>query len=260
MLDEKLLKVRQDILEKFSDLVFNEEKHTYFVGSRQYPSVSGILKNFSEPFDPNAARRYAEKNGFDESQVKLAWSGEGDIANANGHRVHLFGEEYVNWKYLGIGDKPVVSCKQSLGALQFWNRLPNRFYPIFTELRMYNEKLGYAGTADILCYDLKTDKLVIMDYKTNKSIINEYSSPLLNIDPEYNLKQDNFGKYTLQFNLYQILLEELGYQVSGRILIWLREQEKNKEDGTANLYKTMQTLDVTTSLRTYFENNPLKKM
>lgn len=256
MLTDNLLRIREDIKNKFSLLEFNEEKHTYSINNKYLPSVSGLLKSFYEPFDPSVAKRYAIKNGFDEEQVKLAWFGEGEIANDNGNRVHIFGENYVNWKFLGIGEKPNVTCKQSLGVLQFWNHLPERFTPIFTELRMYSESLGYAGTTDILCFDNQTGKLIIMDYKTNKEIVDERQKPLYHIDTIHNLRQDNLGKYTLQFNLYQILLEEIGYEIGGRILIWLREQEKD-QNGNAILYRTFKTKDVSQDIRSFLHKNPI---
>lgn len=150
----------------FKDLKFDEPSHTYTVNGVKYPSVSSLIKNFYEEFDSSGvAPVYASRRGFNEQQVIDAWLGEGKIASDKGHRVHLFGEDYVKWRYFGMGEEPKVSCKQTLGIVDFWNNFPDYLVPVATELQMYSEEYGYSGTADIIAKDKRDDSLLVLDYK-----------------------------------------------------------------------------------------------
>ena len=89
----------------------------------------------------------------------------------------------------------------------------------------------------------------IVTHNTNKTLTSEYGQELLkNIPTKYNLKQDNFGKYTIQTNLYQIMVEDAGFEVEGRLIIHLREDKPKKM-----LYQTHRTIDLTKDLRPFLE-------
>lgn len=239
--------------EPFTNVSFQEEGHIYNIEGNKKPikSVSGLLKYLYEPFDTDKiAPKWAKDRGLDVEDVKLAWEGEGDIANAHGTRVHLIGENYVKWRYFGDGERPVPIDKQSLGAIQFINDLPDYLVPVATELIMFSPLYWYVGTCDGVLYNTRTGKFIIYDYKTNKALKDDFKKPLLKyVNPYYNLLQDNFGKYSAQFSFYQILLEEVGFEVQGRILVWLKEDKKNKK-----LYQTFKTENITSDLRLFLES------
>lgn len=242
-----LLEIWSDLKKKFPDLKFIEETHTYYIAGKKLPSVSTLLKNFYEGFNTEeVSLRYSLKRGFDQRDVKDAWQGENDIANNKGHDVHLFGELYVQWKYFGIGQKPKCTSKQHLAIIEFWNDLPPHIVPVATELQMYSKTLGYCGTTDFILYDLHKEVYYIGDYKTNKTLFSESekypAKPLKYISSELNLLQENYGKYSLQFSFYQILLEEVGLKVGGRILVYLQEKDDK-------LYQKFNTPDATLDLR-----------
>ena len=246
-MQDTLIAIWGDLKGKYPELEFIEKTHTYYIAGKKLPSVSTLLKSFYEDFDSETVSlKYSLKRNFDVQDVRDAWQGENDIANDKGHDIHLFGELYVQWKYFGIGTKPKCTSKQHLAIIEFWNDLPAHLVPVATELQMYSKALGYCGTADIIVYDLLNDCYWIMDYKTNKTLFNDNekypAKPLFHINPEFNLKQENYGKYALQFSFYQILLEEVGLKVGGRVLIYLQEKEDK-------LYQKFQTPDVTKDLR-----------
>lgn len=241
----EILKYREGLMSHFKDLKFDEPSHTYTVNGVKYPSVSSLIKNFYEEFDSSGvAPIYANRRGFNEQQVIDAWLGEGKIASDKGHRVHLFGEDYVKWRYFGIGEEPKVSCKQTLGIVDFWNNFPTYLVPVATELQMYSEEYGYSGTADIIAIDTRVNELLILDYKSNRDILEVGKPPLYHIPQEYSLTQNNLGKYALQFSFYQNLLQLKGYSVKGRVLIWLNEDKDNKK-----LYRTFKTPDLVEPLK-----------
>ena len=58
--------------------------------------------------------------------------------------------------------------------------------------------------------------------------------------PFEHLEQNNFNKYQFQLSYYQIILEQTGYDVSNRVIVWL------KRDGE---YEIHSTTDYTKELR-----------
>ena len=95
---------------------------------------------------------------------------------------------------------------------------------------MYSEEFGIAGTADIICYNLKTKKLKILDYKTNKDLFKNYKEQKM-LPPFDNFLDCSFNMYKLQLSMYQYFIEQTGYEVESRTLIWL------KPDGTYETHK-----------------------
>lgn len=234
------MEIRNKLLEAFKDIDFIEETHSYYLNGEQLPSVSSLLKHFYEEFDSyNIGLRYAEKMGLRPEDVWKSWEGTSKIATDKGHRVHTFAENYANWRYFGIGQCPEVTCKQTLGVIQFFNSFPSWLNPAATELQMYNEEYGYSGTADLPLQNDRTNKLLVTDYKSNLELFDESKPLLYHIDPSYGLRQDNYGKYCLQFSFYQLLLELKGFEVEDRVLIWLNEDKENKK-----LYRTYRTPDL----------------
>ena len=164
--------------EPFKDLKFYEEGHKYEVlthPGKPIKSVSSLLKYFYEEFDTETmADKWANSRNLPVEFVKAAWSGEGDIANTHGSKVHLIGENYVKYKFLG--DKKITMIphclpidKQSLGAIQFIEDLPDYLIPVAVELAMFNEELWFCGTCDGILYNTKNGKLIIYDFKSNKT-------------------------------------------------------------------------------------------
>ena len=92
-------------------------------------------------------------------------------------------------------------------------------------------------------------KSLIVTHNTNKALTDTYKKDsLFHVDPRYDLIQDNFGKYSAQFSFYQILLEDMGFEVQARVLVWLNEDKKKKR-----LYKTFKTKSITSDLRKFLE-------
>ena len=108
----------------FPGISFQEDIHKYTIAGqedRPIKSVSALMKYFYEEFDSDTlAEKYAKSRKLDPEDVKLAWAGEGTISTTHGTKVHLFGEDYIKWKWLGeLDEPPVVFDKQSLGVKQF---------------------------------------------------------------------------------------------------------------------------------------------
>lgn len=221
----------------FEGLVLNHDTHTYTVPGRKnpLPSVSGLIKEFTIPFDAKAVSERIAGKGRG-AELRKSWKAIADEACDRGNRVHDFGERYMFDRSL------IPSCPQEKAVKKFWDELPEFIVPIMPELQMYHKQFFFAGTADILLYDKRTDSIVIADYKTNKDLFKNYKEKTL-VGPFTHLLDSPFNKYQLQFSYYQLLLEQTGLRVSSRKLIWLERNGNYKmfdtEDFTHELYNTL---------------------
>lgn len=220
-------------------LVFNEEEHRYYLGIREIPSVSTIVKEYA-PFDVKAKALNCSKNpkhehfGKSPEEIIAIWEEKRDASAAAGTSVHEFGEACFLVK---MGRKSEVDIRYSdrftekgfeartpkeEAVAKWWDDLDmQRFVPVAKELRIVNPYLEYAGTFDLLLYDLQNHFYILRDYKTNADLFKDFGQKLkapLNI-----IKATDYGKYTLQQNLYKIQLENIGINIGSIELIWLLE-------------------------------------
>ncbi|MBQ2173850.1 MAG: hypothetical protein II453_01875 [Alphaproteobacteria bacterium] len=145
---------------------YNEEKHEYTLDGKVVPSVTELAKKFS---------------GLDTTwlQAHPEFAERGTIMHNQLADWFTNGTEPTDEKAIAIAGK-IVS-------------IPERQQ---CEVLVYNEALGYAGTADMI---VKKDKTIqaIIDFKSsdNKSVRNR-------------------NYYTCQLNLYRLALESMGADVS----------------------------------------------
>ena len=88
------------------------------------------------------------------------------------------------------------------------------------EVRTFSKDFGYAGTCDLLFYNAKTKRFVIADYKTNKDLFKNFRGQVM-LPPFHYMLDMPLNHYQLQLSFYHILLEEAGYEIESRQLIWL---------------------------------------
>lgn len=227
--------IKKSIIDFYSGLTFDEEAHRYFVkGVPIEKSVSAKLKDFSLPFNRDfLSKRVAYSRGITQEEVLAEWKLAADTAIQTGNQAHLFGELYAFNRDL----RP--QSQFEVAIMKFWNDLPPYIVPVITELQMYHREQLYAGTADIILYNMQTEKFIIGDYKTNKDLFKNHKNQKLT-GRFSNFLDNPFNKYQLQLSYYQILLEQTGVQVSNRKLIWLLP------DGNYNMYECQ---DLTQYLR-----------
>jgi hypothetical protein len=235
------LKLKQE----FGRILFTEDTHSYVLDDESLPSVSHKLKSFYKPFDSNIAKFVAGKGKYKEMnayEVKQSWKQKAQEAAEFGTKIHLFGEKYVT-------DCIKPSNNFELGIVQWWMDLPSFVIPISLEQIVFSEKYSYAGTGDILLLNLRTGGIIIADYKTNEDLFKNYNNQKM-YEPFDDLLDNAFNKYQLQLSHYQLALEEKGFIVESRVIIWLTEnKEKNK------YYRQYQTEDYTLELKKYYGNN-----
>lgn len=233
-----------EALQKMKDSVrglsFEPVSHTYTFYGQVLKSVSSIVEMFHEPFDAQGTAAKCSINpkhkmfGKPVPEILKLWEENRDKSAADGTAVHEFGEACFLWctgnEHLidekfqqRITTEGLVSLTPKEEAVaRWWQALDeNTYVPVSKETRLANPLLGYAGTFDLLLYNLQDKAFELTDYKTNKDLFNSYGKKLL---PPLNfIPSDDKGKYTIQQNLYKIQLNNLGINVNKMKLIWLKE-------------------------------------
>lgn len=255
---EIVTKTRQLILEAFQDLEFYEDTHTYILNGKRLESASCIAHRFeSRPFDTEVQSvKYSAKHGMTPEYWQREWKINGFKAAALGTKTHEYGESLA-YLYAGHPEfiRPAIlpqymaeenylapiHTKEEAAKL-FLDELPSCYHLVLNEARIYsgknpistkNLKEQICGTFDMLYYydgegDESKAGFMIFDYKTNKKLYNEFNSQY-NVNLRYpfgDLCEEAFGEYTIQLNLYALMLEDIGLNLIEKSLIWL------KDDGT----------------------------
>ncbi len=261
--------IREHILSSFSNLVFKEKGHTYHVKEDgktiKLQSVSSIVSSF-EPYAnwDLITENYAAKNGMTVEAVSRMWKEKNIRSTNNGTSTHLFLESYM-WFFIGHPEKidPIIKPQyedgylipygnKQIAGVKYFEDLYNTYYndsvqikvyPVIPEARMYvfkDNKFGlkkrFAGTTDItLAFEDPSDskwKLISDDWKTNESLTNSFSrnKGKMMEHPFENYVDESFSHYTIQLSAYQIMLNQLEYEVPYRNIVWL------KEDSTYDRY------------------------
>ena len=252
MLDENLVKskvveCRDLVLEKFGDIKFIEEGHHYFIGETEYTPVSNIIKEFEPVVDwDKKAEDYAIKWKRKKEDVQKDWKLNNLKSTISGTRTHEFGESYTNVlcghpeliceqnkpQYIKEYNTMVATYPKEDAVIKFYDELEKNFHPVGAEFKLSTKYIKgvrpICGTCDLLFYDSDNDGYVIMDWKTNKSLIKEYNrtNGIMMTGCMSKFYDEPLSHYTLQFNIYQKLLESIGVKIIDRVLIWL------KDDGT----------------------------
>ena len=240
---------RDLIKQKFSEINFIEEGHKYFIGEKEYTPVSNIIKLY-EPYvnwDEKAAGS-ARKLGKTKEEVLWDWKYNNLRSTISGTRTHTFGESYTNLmcghpelicddnkrQYLKEYNLIMPTYPKEEAVKKFYDEKPENLHCIGAELMLstrYMENVKpICGTCDILFYEENLENpeesgFVLGDWKTNKSLI-KYFARNKGIYMEYpfiSMYDEPLSHYTIQFNLYQTMLESIGIKVIGRKLIWLKE-------------------------------------
>lgn len=251
----EIQEIREKIISTYTNkLVFVEGPHEYYLDGVKYISVSEVTHKYkpmtSEQMAENCVKKWHKDQdptykyyGMNKHEILALWKVKSDKACEFGTNVHAFGESMFYYM-IGEPEKILDECKDQFdeegphpinaheeAVVKFWEDLPESFVPVLAETKVFNRNgTQYAGTFDILFYYVEkpnSDKngLVIFDYKTNEDLFKNYREQTL-LWPFNDMLDQNASYYTLQLGCYQVPLENLGYKVIARRLIWV------KPDGT----------------------------
>lgn len=247
LVSQRIKECRDLVIDKFSDIEFIEEGHIYKIDGTEYISVSNIIKKYEPEVDwDQKAADYARKWGKKKEDVQKEWKLNNLKSTISGTRTHSFGESYTNLlcghpeliceqnkpQYIKEFNTMVSTYPKEDAVKKFYDELEDNLHPVGAEFKLSSKyienTLPICGTCDILFYNNNDDTFVLGDWKTNKSLIKEYSRyhKIMMTGCVSNMISEPISEYTIQFNLYQKMLESIGINISDRILIWL------KDDGT----------------------------
>jgi len=186
------------------------------------------------------------KYGRKKEDVQKDWKLNNLKSTISGTRTHEFGESYTNVlcghpeliceqnkpQYIKEYNTMVSTYPKEDAIIKFYDELEKNLHPVGAEFKLSSQYLDWAekicGTCDLLFYDSDKDGYVIGDWKTNKSLIKEFARTngirMTGCMSKY--VDEPLSHYTLQFNIYQRLLESIGVKIIDRVLVWL------KDDGT----------------------------
>lgn len=228
--------VRKDLLEMFSDLKFDEARHLYYVNGENYPSVSKKLEDHYEKFNKKLwLERCAKRDGVPTWELEKQWDNKRDVACDMGHDTHDFLEHYKS------GLEHLADIPQKKAGIKFFNDYINCKNPRYTiicrELRMCHRIFKFAGTTDMLLWDNIEQCIVVEDWKTNEDLFKTYGYLKAPFD---NYQSNPFNKYQLQFNYYQLMIEQQKkYRVGNRLLVYLGVDEEYKVYSCENLIRKL---------------------
>ncbi len=143
----------------------------YYYNDRKYVSVTNVLKAIAKPALVNWAARTAAQAIFDDpykvstvNQAAQAIYKTKEKAGDRGSRVHEFAQamtEGAEWPENPDGYEAAV--------ISFLKTMTPEV--LFTEVNVYSDTHGYAGTADLIAKI--ADKTWLIDYKTSRAVYPE---------------------------------------------------------------------------------------
>ena len=247
----EIQEIREKIVETYTNkLIFLEGPHEYYLDGVQYMCVSDVTHKYKpvtgEQMAENCVKKWQKDQdpsykyyGLTKEEILAQWAVKSGHACEFGTEVHAFGESMFYYM-IGEPEKILPECADKFrdgiphptslheeAVVKFWEDIPETFVPVLAETKVFNRNgTPYAGTFDILFYyvDEKNPRksgLVIFDYKTNEDLYKNFRGQKL-LWPFNDMLDMSYSYYTLQLGCYQVPLENLGYKVIGRRLIWLR--------------------------------------
>lgn len=205
----------------FTGLTFNEELHKYFINGKLLEgSVSKIVERFHLQFEKEKISYFiAKSKGITQEEVLKEWEENNKKSIIKGNKIHKFCENYFYNK------STIPETLYDKYAVMLFHEIPNHIIPIAPEIKMYHKEYLFPGTMDLLLYNTKKDKYIIVDYKSNEDLYKNYRGQKL-LEPFNNYLDTPLNKYKIQLSLYQILIEQIpDIKVENRAIFWIPERE-----------------------------------
>lgn len=217
------------------DIKFDEPTHVYTIkGNSNYKSVTTWIHEFFAPFDADkviakmkSGRNWGPSNkyyGQTDQEIKDGWKKNGREAAEMGTAMHLNIERYYNEQPYTAGFTDTKEHQLFQGFLQ-----NHKQYKAFrTEWSVYSKIYRLAGSIDMTCIDPNdAKKVVLADWKRAKEIkyTNHWEK---GIGPLSDIDNCNYWHYTLQLNVYRMILEKYyAKEVSEMFLVVLHPDQNS---------------------------------
>lgn len=203
-------------------LRFDALSHRYFAcgtgddgctDAAELVSVTTWVKRNFDPFDaPAIAARIAARDGRSTADVLADWEYKRNDAAERGTRVHETAEDAIldrEPRHAPRDDRERAMFAAAWQAVQDMRDAGYEF--IAAEFPVFSERLGLAGTIDLMARD-GNGALLMLDWKTNESI---------DADPKYGnphglgacaaVPDCNLYHYAMQLATYETIIHTEGY-------------------------------------------------
>lgn len=252
---ENLNSIRELILNASSKIKFEEKEHRYFYDGEECIPVSKVIDFFIQETDfDKVAQNYCRKNNLIKpwQEVRQEWTMKGVCSTTNGTFVHQYGEDLtkicnINSSFIGDVSPHLkefcevdnyyipIHPKQIAIYKYFEYCLSNKEIPFLAEIKLVLDKYKISGTFDQLVYSIPKKGFVIRDYKTNETLTKSFVKPMLKPFELYN--DEALSHYIIQQNIYSLMLREIGVEVLGKELVWVKENGQFELISLPNLEK-----------------------
>jgi CRISPR/Cas system-associated exonuclease Cas4 (RecB family) len=206
------------------DITFIEKSHTYVNKYNEIlVSASTLVHKYTPEFDPDGSiiKRCAERDGIPISELRKKWDYERDSANERGTNFH---KQAQHWVETGtILDADYKDIVKQLSEIPFQGKL-------MSETVLFSNDLGIAGTVDLI--DIyRNNECDLKDFKTNKKLKksafwSKQGGYSMMLPPVKHLQNCNFITYSLQLEIYSILLEENGFWVNSKEILYIHPKKR----------------------------------
>lgn len=206
--------------ERDERLAFVADSHTYFLdGSHKFNvSVTGVCGNFGEDFKTDLIihRMVSSKNWprddymidddgdmrpMTKQEIKAKWDFGRDDAGNRGTYMHSL----IEW--LLTDPRTMMYVAEIKMFFNFYEAYLTNTTPYRLEWRIFDEDLDIAGSVDFVGKNAD-GTFCLVDWKRSKEIKFEAYNNKKMKEPFSMLPDSNFGKFSLQLNLYKMLLEK----------------------------------------------------
>jgi ATP-dependent exoDNAse (exonuclease V) beta subunit len=202
---------------------FIKKTHTYTIGDKTLISVTKFISQFFKEFNEKEMAKLmaliSKRKGLKGQGIRY-WKKHWKQMSQHGTRVHQALEDFINsgqtpkqeqedLQKTMAGVSYIVQARKDLG----------RGYEYKTEVKIFDENLGMAGTIDLMIE--KGKEIHLVDWKTNKKIEQQGYKGAKAKAPLDHLPDCNYIKYSLQLNMYRHLLEQKGFNVKSMTLVHL---------------------------------------
>jgi ATP-dependent exoDNAse (exonuclease V) beta subunit len=204
--------MKEDTNKTDHTIIFNEEEHTYTVKEtgQTLTSCTRFISNFFPKFDTEYwLEECSKRENISKEQLAQRWEHQKNVACDTGSNIHKFAEQLIN-------DEKTILPKNDYESVLFFvtknqvKKLKRDYELVATEKILFSEKLGLAGTTDIIMK--KDDTLYIFDWKTNNEMVLENPQEKC-LKPLSHLDSCDITKYSLQLNIYKkLILQEKYYE------------------------------------------------
>lgn len=194
---------------------FQEKGHKYWIDndSTDVVSVTTYIKSFFEEFDTDRVisgilKKYEYHNDpsykyykMDPEVIKYMWEKNRDESSGKGTDLHKNIEDFYNNLY------PDDDSIEFQYFLNFYKEHNDKYEIYRTEFLVFSEILKITGSIDALFQNIDNETFSIFDWKRSKEIKKVSYMDKKGKFPMDNILDCNYYHYSLQLNLYRILLE-----------------------------------------------------